>query len=189
MPPEPRASRRRADDDLELLGGAEHRPILLVGHRPSWAADHAHHAGVVRQALGSRALRVEHIGSTAVPGLVAKPVVDMVLVVPDPTDEPAWLPDLEQAGYVLRVREPRQDRHRMLRTPARDVHLHVYPPWSGEVERYLLLRDLLRADPRARQRYAALKQRLAAQDWPTMDDYARAKTDVIEELIAVARGA
>ena len=170
-------------DDVELIGGPEKRDIVIVDYDPAWPVRFHEHAATVTTALGPRALRVEHIGSTAVPGLPAKPIIDMLLVVDRPECEEAYLPALERAGYVLRVREPGFDQHRMLRTPARDVHLHVFPPESREIGRYLVLRDLLRADPAARRRYADIKRRLAQQDWPTMNHYADAKSDVIEELI------
>ncbi len=104
----------------------------------------------------------------------------------DPDDEASYLPALEAAGYVLRVREPEFDRHRMLRTPEKDVHVHVYPPDSGEIERYLLLRDRLRTDAADRALYEATKRRLAARDWPTMGHYAEAKSEVVEAIIARA---
>lgn len=173
--------------ESELLGGPEHVAIMLVEHDPSWGPAYEEHARRVRVALGTRVLRLEHVGSTAVPGLVAKPVVDVLLVMHGPDDEATYIPALERAGYALRVREPAQDGHRMLRTPQRDMHLHVFPPWSGEVDRMLLLRDLLRSDPVARGRYAARKRELAAHDWPTMQHYADAKGGLIEELVAQAR--
>ena len=118
-------------DEAQLIGGPERVPIVLEEHDPAWASRFEEVAARVRAAVGTAVLRVEHIGSTSVPGLAAKPVVDVLLVVEDPDDEPGWLPALEQAGFVLRVREPAFDGHRMLRTPAWDVHLHVFPPWSG----------------------------------------------------------
>jgi GrpB-like predicted nucleotidyltransferase (UPF0157 family) len=177
-----------ADPDLELIGGAEKREIVLHEHDPAWAATYEAHAAQIRAALGPAVLRLEHIGSTSVPDLAAKPIVDVMLVVEDPSDEASYVPALEAAGYVLRVREPSFDQHRMLRTPEVDVHVHVFPPWSGEIERHLLLRDLLRRDARAREGYEGVKRQLAAREWETVNHYAEAKTHVIERLIAQARG-
>ncbi len=126
------------------------------------------------------------MGSTAVPGLAAKPIVDILLVLDDPSDEASYLPALEAAGYQLRVREPDWWEHRMLRTPARDVHVHVFPPDSPEVERCLLFRDRLRTVTEERELYAAAKRRLAEQDWPTMQYYAEAKTEVVEAILGRA---
>jgi len=75
----------------------------------------------------------------------------------------------------------------MLRTPEKDLHLHVYSEGSGEVDRYLLLRGLLRTDGDARAMYESEKRRLAQLDWPTRNDYASAKTEGIERLIRTAR--
>jgi len=169
------------------VGPIERRPIVLVEHDPSWAARFARHAATIRAALGERALLVEHIGSTAVPGLAAKPIVDVLLVVADSADEPAYLPALEAAGYELRIREPEFHEHRMLRTAARDLHLHVLSAASSEIERYLLLRDRLRREPAERALYEQTKRQLAAREWPTMSHYAEAKGTVIEEILARAR--
>jgi GrpB-like predicted nucleotidyltransferase (UPF0157 family) len=162
--------------------------VQLVEHDPAWSVLFSEHAQRIRDGLGKTARRVEHIGSTAVPGLAAKPIIDILLVVDDPADESSYLPALEAAGYELRVREADFDEHRMFRTPARDVHIHVSPPWSLEIDRYLVLREHLRASPVARAAYEARKRELASRDWPTMDHYARAKGAVIEALIAEGGG-
>jgi GrpB-like predicted nucleotidyltransferase (UPF0157 family)/ribosomal protein S18 acetylase RimI-like enzyme len=177
------------DDYLRrvTIGALEQPDIVVVDSDPAWPGRFAEHEATIRAALGERARRVEHIGSTAVPGLAAKPIIDVLLVVEDPADEPAYLPALEAAGYALRVREPDFYEHRMLRTPAGDLHLHVFADDSPEIGRYLVLRDRLRRDEADRELYAAAKRRLAARRWPTMQHYAEAKSAVIEAIIARAR--
>ena len=183
---------RREDEELErylaevMVGPLEHVPIVIEEYDPAWPARFRAEAGRIRAALGGRERRIEHVGSTSVPGLAAKPVVDILLVLDDPGDEASYLPALEAAGYELRVREPDFWQHRMLRTPARDVHVHVFPPDSPEIERYLLFRDRLRADADERALYEAVKRDLAARDWPTMQHYSEAKTAVVEAVIARA---
>jgi GrpB-like predicted nucleotidyltransferase (UPF0157 family) len=183
------------DDELErylaevMVGPLEAADIRLQDYDPAWPERFRREAAGIHEALGGRERRIEHIGSTSVPGLVAKPIVDILLVVDEPDDEASYLPALEAAGYELRVREPDFDRHRMLRTPQKDVHVHVLPPESREIERYLLFRDRLRADTGERELYAAEKRRLAAQRWPTMQHYAEAKTAVVEAIIARAAAA
>ncbi len=127
---------------------------------------------------------MEHIGSTSVPGLAAKPVIDMLLTVDDVEDESGYVPDLEAAGLVLRVREP---HHRMFRTPERDVHLHVYEPDRPEVAAHLDLRDWLRVSPEDRRLYAGTKRRLAQREWTDMNHYADAKSEVVEQILPRAR--
>ena len=173
--------------DGVIIGGPEKRPIVIVDYDPKWPSRFQTHADTIRAALGAAAQRIEHIGSTSVPDMPAKPIIDVLVVLDSPEHEAGYVPALEQAGYVLRIREPSFDQHRMLRTPERDMHLHVFPPTSPKVERYLLLRDLLRREPAARRLYADTKRRLARQDWPTTDHYADAKTEVIEGLIERAR--
>ena len=161
--------------------------IQIVDHRPEWREMFAAHAAEVSRALGARALRIEHIGSTSVPGLAAKPIIDILLVVADSSDEDSYLPQLEAAGYSLHIREPEFHGHRLLRTPDADVHLHVFPEGSAEVERYLLFRDRLRVNSADRVRYEALKRELATRTWADMDEYATAKTAIVEEIIAAAQ--
>ena len=160
---------------------------MVVDYDPTWPERFRREEANIRIALGDAALAVEHIGSTAVPGLAAKPIVDILVVVEDSGDEASYVPALEKAGYVLRVREPDFHEHRMLRTADKDVHVHVYTSGSPEIERYLLLRDRLRNDKEDRKLYARTKKELAAGDWPTMQHYAEAKTEIVEGIIARGR--
>lgn len=166
----------------ELIGGREKRAIEIVAYDPAWPRSfEAERAKVVR-ALGPAALRVDHVGSTAVPGLAAKPIVDIQLSVADPAVE-TYLPALEAAGYLLRVRE---EGHRMLRTPDLGVHLHVCAGGSEWEQRQLLFRDWLRVDAADRRLYEHTKRLLARRDWADMNDYADAKSEVIEAILARA---
>jgi GrpB-like predicted nucleotidyltransferase (UPF0157 family) len=149
-------------DEKVLIGGFEKREINICYYDPSWVEKFQRHAKIVAVALGERALAIEHIGSTSVPGLAAKSIVDMLLVVANSADESSYLPALEAAGYILRVREPDWHQHRMLRTPELDVHLHVYSHGCPEIDRYLLFRNRLRESTADRQLYEATKRELAA---------------------------
>jgi hypothetical protein len=122
-----------SSDESCLIGGIEQREIVIVDYDPAWPSLYKRHAGVIGDALGGTLLRIEYIGSTFVPGLAAKPIIDILAVVPDSADESSYVPQLEAAGYVLRVREPDFYEHRMLRTAARDVHVHVYSPGTPEI--------------------------------------------------------
>lgn len=166
-----------------IIGEVETPAIVVVDYDPSWPERFRREAVRIRAALGDAALRVEHIGSTAVPGLVAKPILDVLLVVKGSGDETSYVPALEEAGYVLRVREPDFFEHRMLRTAAKDVHVHVYSPGSPEIRRYLLFRDHLRSNVEDRELYTRTKRGLADDDWPSMQHYAEAKTEVVEGIL------
>jgi GrpB-like predicted nucleotidyltransferase (UPF0157 family) len=172
------------DDDVELLGGVEKREIVIVDHDPDWAQKFTTERNRIVHALGTRARRVDHIGSTAVPGLPAKPIIDINLSVDDVNDEAAYLPQLLAAGYQLRVR---QRGHRMARAPTKDVHVHVCTLGSDWEQRDLVFRDWLRTHPADRDRYAALKRQLAQQDWPDMNAYAHAKGPFITEITRQAK--
>ena len=132
-------------------------------------------------------LLLEHAGSTSVPGLVAKPVVDLLLVVADSANEPAYAPALEAAGYALRIREPHWYEHRMFNGPDTNVNLHVFSSGCSEIDRMLLFRDRLRSNAADRELYARTKSALAMKDWQHVQDYADAKTTVVEEILARAR--
>lgn len=187
-----RSGGRVSNDSIEerlrevIIGEIEPRTIVVADYDPAWPKRFRREEARIRAALDEAALSVEHIGSTSVPGLAAKPIVDVLLVVEDSGDEASYLPALEGAGYVLRVREPDFDEHRMFMTPEKDVHVHVYSAGSKEIDRYLLLRDRLREDEGDRELYARTKRGLAGRDWPSMDHYAEAKTEVIESIIARA---
>jgi GrpB-like predicted nucleotidyltransferase (UPF0157 family) len=177
--------RRREDVTVtELVGGVEKRELYLVPHDAGWADRYSSHAARIRNALGDTALVVEHIGSTAVPGLAAKPIIDIVVAVHDITAEEEYLDPLLASGYVLRVREP---GHRLLRTEARDLHLHILEDADPAVDDYLLLRDHLRVDQTDRYLYESTKRDLMTREWADMNAYADAKTGVIEGIKARAR--
>jgi GrpB-like predicted nucleotidyltransferase (UPF0157 family) len=162
-------------------------PVELVDYDPAWPQLFAREAERVRAALGDRVLLLEHVGSTSVPGLTAKPWIDMVLVVADSADEPAYVPALDAAGYVLRIREPDWYEHRMFRRSDPGVHLHVFSPHCSEVERMLLFRDHLRRNESDRRLYERTKRELARREWAYVQNYADAKASVVEEIIARAR--
>jgi len=161
-------------------------PVTLVPYDVAWPALFAREAERIRGALADRALLVEHAGSTAVPGLTAKPIVDIVLAVADATDEPSYVPALETAGYTFRIREPGWSEHRMFKGPDTDVNLHVFTTGCEEIERMLRFRDRLRTSTADRERYAAVKRALAEQRWQYVQHYADAKSAVVAEILARA---
>jgi GrpB-like predicted nucleotidyltransferase (UPF0157 family) len=163
--------------------------IQVVDYDQAWPELFRREAARILEALGERVVLLEHVGSTSVPGLAAKPIIDVLLIVPDSSDEPAWLPDLEAAGYVLVIREPDRYQHRCLKGPDTNVNLHVYSPGCPEIERYLIFRDRLRGSSEDRVHYQRVKRELAERDWTYVQEYADAKTEVVEEIIARARKA
>ncbi|AHH94657.1 hypothetical protein GCM10010174_53950 [Kutzneria viridogrisea] len=167
-----------------LIGGAEHRTIHIAEPDPDWPARFQAERARIAAALGETARRIDHIGSTSVPGLGAKPIVDIDVSVPNVDDEDAYLPQLEAVGYVLRVREP---EHRMLRTPELDVHVHLCTLGGWWEYRHLLFRDWLCREARDRAAYERLKRELATREWPRLNEYAEAKGELIAEITARAR--
>lgn len=162
-------------------------PVELVEYDPAWPGLYRREEEKIRAALGGRALSVEHIGSTSVPGLAAKPIIDINLEVSDTTDEDAYIPPLEAAGYVLRIREPDWFQHRGLKGTDPSVNLHVFPAGCPELERTVRFRDHLRSNEDDRELYLRTKRELAAQTWEHVQHYADAKSEVVEEILRRAR--
>ncbi len=176
---------RRSDiTTVEIHGGIEKRELTIADYDPKWPVTYRQHETRIRAALGSGALQIEHIGSTSVPGLAAKPIIDILVTVDDITAEEDYLDPLVAAGYRLRVREP---SHRMVRTPELDVHVHILQAGDIAADDYLLLRDHLRRNAADRHLYERTKRSLATMEWPDMNAYADAKTDVITEIKNRAR--
>ncbi|MEM7625762.1 MAG: GrpB family protein [Planctomycetota bacterium] len=169
-----------------LIGGVEKREIKIVDYDAEWPHKYAEHEKKIRRALGERVFALEHVGSTAVPNLAAKPIIDIDLIVADSSDESSYLPALEEAGYVLRVREPDWHEHRMVRTPALDVHIHIFSPDSPEFRRHTAFREWLKAHDADRRAYESVKRELASKDWEDMNAYAAAKSEIVERILASA---
>lgn len=168
--------------EVQQLSG----PIELADYDAGWPDLFQREADRIRATLGERALQIEHVGSTSVPGLAAKPIIDILLVVADSADEQAYVAPLEAAGYVLRIREPDWHEHRVLKGPDTRVNLHVFSTGSEEIERMLAFRDRLRSNERDRQLYERSKRQLAQREWKFTQDYADAKSEVVEGIIARA---
>jgi GrpB-like predicted nucleotidyltransferase (UPF0157 family) len=162
-------------------------PIRLVEYDPQWPHRFEEEAKRIRTVLGQHALRIEHVGSTSVPGLTAKPIVDIVLVVTDSGNEIEYAPGLERVGYQLRIREPGWYEHRMFKGGGNEVNLHVFSAGCPEIDRMLIFRDRLRANEGDRELYGRTKRNLAQQDWEYTQNYADAKTEVIDQILSRTR--
>lgn len=161
-------------------------PIALSAYDPQWPLRYAALAREIRSASGAAVLQLEHVGSTSVPGLSAKPVIDIVLAVSNSADEDSYVPALEALGYVLKIREPDWFKHRLLKTPEADVNLHVFSRGCEEIARLLAFRDWLRTHEEDRRLYERTKQELAARTWKYMQNYADAKSDVVNAILSRA---
>jgi len=189
-PGNPREPRTHAEiqaiavDIIKPLTG----PIPFVDYDPEWPARFAREEARIRGILGDRVLRLEHTGSTSVPGLAAKPIIDMTMTVADVLDEPAWVPDLEAAGYrlVIREHEPEWYDHRVLKGPDTNVNLHVFSAGCVELERMVGFRDWLRTHDDERHLYEATKRDLLKREWKFVQNYADAKGEVVEQIAARA---
>jgi GrpB-like predicted nucleotidyltransferase (UPF0157 family) len=182
----------RSDEEIAAsrIGPPEvlNAPIYLAEYDDAWPDLFEREAQRIRGTLGDRALLIEHVGSTSVPGLAAKPRIDMILTVADSSDEQSYVPPLEAAGYVLRIREPDWYEHRVFKGPDTDINLHVFSTGCPENERMLRFRDHLRADEADRRLYEKTKRDLARRTWKYTQHYADAKTAVVEEILTRAEG-
>jgi GrpB-like predicted nucleotidyltransferase (UPF0157 family) len=190
MTPNPDISPPLTDEDIRAATVGElpehNARIELADYDPEWPRLYEREAGRIGQALGPKLLRIEHVGSTSVPGLAAKPLIDIVLVVADTTDEDAYVPPLEVAGYVLRIREPDWFEHRLFKGPDTNVNVHTFSDGCDEVDRMVGFRDWLRAHDDDRDLYLAAKRDLAQREWRYVQNYADAKSAVVREILARA---
>jgi GrpB-like predicted nucleotidyltransferase (UPF0157 family) len=164
-------------------------PIEIADYDTTWPRKFEREAARVRSVLHDQVVRIEHVGSTSVPGLPAKPIIDIVLEVPDSTDEAAYVPDLEVAGYVLRVREGPWFEHRLFKGPDLNINLHTFSAGCAETDRMVTFRDWLRINAADRELYAGAKRQLARQAWKYLQQYADAKTAVVQEILGRAEAA
>jgi GrpB-like predicted nucleotidyltransferase (UPF0157 family) len=156
--------------------------IVIADYDPAWADRFAAAGALLETALGDSIIGMEHVGSTSVPGLAAKPVIDIDLLLEDTADESRYVPALDRIGYRLVLREPWWHGHRMLVPPAEDVHLHVWPRAAPEPIRHRLFRDWLRSHPDDLALYAETKRRLARETADRTGDYTLAKNAVIDQI-------
>ena len=161
----------------------QYQEVVVADYDPDWPRWFERAAARIREALGDTALEIHHVGSTSVPGLAAKPLIDIDLVVPDTTVERDYVPQLEAIGYELRVREPDWYEHRLLRGFDPPVNLHVFSRDCEEVAQMLRFRDHLRKNDADRELYERAKRELAAQEWKYVQNYADAKTTVVQDIL------
>ncbi|MEY1422254.1 GrpB family protein [Morganella morganii] len=169
------------DENSWVAGKPRTAEITVSEYDPAWPAVYAQEKQRILDALGDKALHVEHVGSTAVPGLAAKPVIDIDLIVTDPANEDAWLPALIALGYEHTVRESSWYQHRMLKQEQPQVNLHVFAPRCPEHLRHILFRDWLISHPDDLAAYAQSKMTAKDGVSNTMD-YNRKKHDTVQQI-------
>ncbi|AYW49149.1 GrpB family protein [Tetragenococcus halophilus] len=158
-------------------------PIELVDYNPNWVDLFGKEAKRIKSILDNKVLQLEHVGSTSVPDLCAKPIIDILLVVADSSCESSYVPALESAGYILRIREPAWYEHRLFKGPDTDINLHVFSEGALEINKMLRFRNWLRTNREDREKYAKVKRELAQNTWENVQDYADAKTEIIERIM------
>ena len=187
----PRANTPMIEDQIIAATVGERQPlnstIYLAPYDPAWPSLFTRLATQIHEALGDAILLLEHVGSTSVPGLSAKPIIDMVLAVADSSDESSYVKPLEEKGYTLRIREPDWYEHRLLKPPEVEGNLHVFSDGCKEIEQMLLFRNWLRNHADDRLLYEKKKRKLAARTWKYTQNYADAKSEVVQEILARAR--
>jgi len=172
-------------DPWVVAGGTPRIGIEMTDPDPAWPRTYDGLARRIREALGWRVLQVEHVGSTSVPGLAAKPIIDIDLTVADPDREQDYVPALETTGFRLIIREPWWYGHRMLEAEEPSCNLHVFGFDSPELIRHRIFRDWLRGNPGERDRYAVAKRRADSEanlGGEHVMQYSARKQPVIREI-------
>jgi GrpB-like predicted nucleotidyltransferase (UPF0157 family) len=180
----------QTDEQIEAAIVGDKKPlnntIHLEPYDPAWPTQFERLRKQICEVLKGKVLQLEHVGSTSVPGLSAKPVIDMVLVVPDSSDEASYVKLLEEIGYTLRIREPDWYEHRVLNPPDIKGNLHVFSLGCEEIDRMILFRDWLRTHPEDRRCYEKTKHELAVRTWKYVQNYADAKSEVVRDILSKA---
>ncbi|GFF45919.1 UPF0157 protein BH1888 [Aspergillus udagawae] len=174
---------------LEIISTRPQIPIEIVDYDPSWPTAFASIAERIKSALGPKALTVNHVGSTSVPGLPAKAIIDVDLVVPDPTAEDDYVPALQAAGFQFLFREPNWYQHRFFWLAEPYANLHVFGPGATELSRHQQFREWLIAHPEDRELYVRAKRDAAKQsreNGESVQEYNFRKENAIEEIMVRA---
>ncbi len=167
-----------------VSGNVEHnQTIVLKPYDKQWPILFEREKQRISNILKDKALMIEHIGSTSVEGLMAKPIIDILLVVEDASREEDYLDALVSHGYVLRIKEPEFENHHMFKGPDTDINLHVFSQGSKEIDKYLIFRNYLRKNKKARQLYEDTKKQLAKKTWKYVQNYADAKSEVVQHIM------
>ncbi|MEQ2468086.1 GrpB family protein [Niallia sp. Sow4_A1] len=181
----------KSDKEIQKATVGESKPhnalIILHEYNPHWPTLFNQEANRIRYILGSKVLQLEHVGSTSVPGLCAKPIIDILMVVKNSADESTYVSDLEEADYTLRIREPEWFEHRLFKGPDTDINLHVFSEGASEVDRMLRFRNWLRTSSSDRDKYATVKRNLAGREWRHVQHYADAKNSIVQEIMERAK--
>lgn len=160
--------------------------IYLADYDPAWRSLFNRLEQEIRSVLQDKVLLLEHVGSTSVPQLVAKPIIDLILAVADSSDESSYVTQLESIGYLLKIREPDWYEHRVLKPEDKKANLHVFTIGCTEIDRMIAFRDWLRNHPEDRKLYETAKRKLSQQVWKYIQHYADAKSAVIGEIMSRA---
>ena len=188
----PRSKATTTEEHLLAVAVGKRTPlnstIYLAPYDPDWSSQFSQLANLIRGTLVEKILLLEHVDSTSVPGLSAKPIIDIVLAVANSADESSYVPLLEEKGFVLRIREPDWFEHRVLKTPDIAGNLHVFSVGCEEIDRMLAFRNWLRSHDDDCRFYEETKRELAARTWKDIQNYADAKSEVVQEILARALG-
>ena len=180
-----------SEEQILAVTIGERRPlngtIYLAPYDPAWPSLFAQLEQRIYEGLKDGVLLLEHVGSTSVPGLAAKPIIDIVLAVADSSDEAAYVERLEGRGFKLRIREPNWYEHRLFKFSDPNANLHVFSDGCEEIDQMLLFRDWLRKHAEDRLLYEEKKRELATRTWKYTQNYADAKSEVVQEILARAR--
>lgn len=156
--------------------------ITLCEYDDNWKKLYLIEENKIKTALSNQDIIIEHIGSTSIEGLCAKPILDILLLVDDSSKEECYVPFLEKVGYTLKIREEDWYKHRMFKGNNPEVNLHVFSKGCIEAKRMLDFRDWLRNNQEDREKYAQEKQHLASKTWKYVQHYADAKSKVVNEI-------
>ncbi len=177
-----------ANDDLSDAAKASLKkhaadPVVLAPYDPLWPRQFDTLAHEMKSACGDKLIAIHHIGSTSVPGLAAKPLIDMLPELRRHDEGPSLAPLLEPLGFIYFGSYGIEGRHFFRRKDSLSVNVHMFETGHIEITRHLVFRDALRADDQLRSAYQHLKEELAARFPNDVESYARSKSDFVEGVL------
>jgi GrpB-like predicted nucleotidyltransferase (UPF0157 family) len=172
-----------------MIIGQHKHDLAVVPHQPGWIDLYQQEARLLRNTLGERAIQIKHIGSTAIPGMAAKPIIDMMVAIASLTQAQELIPVLETIGYIYRVSDPVPERMffaKESKPEYRTHHLNLTEFRSVFWRNQILFRDYLRKHQEMANTYVVLKQALAKESAQTNQIDREGKTAFVTQVLAMA---
>lgn len=169
--------------------GLKRGTVKLIKYNPAWEKSYKREKEIIKKVFGANALKIQHVGSTAIPDILAKPIIDIGLIVPSLESAKEYVPQLQKIGYALKQNDTRTERLFFTKGPEekRTHYLHIGEKGNGYVEDMILFRDYLRQHPDEAKKYGNLKKKLAHAYGQNREIYTAKKAKLVQNIVDKAK--